>query len=362
MTDQPEQTPNAAGSDLTALPELTERQEMILSLVVREYIQDAQPVGSKTLVEQFDLGVSSATVRNEMVNLEQKGLIYAPHTSAGRVPTRLGYRYFVHRLLRTVRLSAKDRAVITQAFERAPRNVEEWPRIAAIALSRTARTAALATPPRPIDDRFKHLELISTQGRLVLMVLVMQGGSVNQQMLTLAEPVEQAILSQTAQIINAECAGLTADNIRAKLRTQSDVLLGDIGELVADAMILSQQQTARDVVRYGLSESLASFNDDEAQQALRVLEEEDVLEDILRELFSADEADVHIVVAGEGRWESVNHLSMILGRYGTPHARGALGVLGPTRMRYGRAVSTVRYVANLMSGMLGEVHGESNQD
>lgn len=358
-----QQTPNDEAASTAALPEITERQEMILSLIVREYIQAAQPVGSKTLVEQFDLGVSSATVRNDMGVLEQEGLIYAPHTSAGRVPTRLGYRYFVHRLLKTVRLSARERASITKAFERAPHNVEDWPRIAAVALSQTARTAALATPPRPVDDRFKHLELISTQGRLVLMVLVMQGGSVNQQMLTLAEPVPQTVLSQTAQIINAECAGLTADDVRARLRSQtSDELLRDIGELVADAMILSQHQTARDVVRYGLSESLASFNDDEAQQALRVLEEEDVLEDILRELFTADEPDVHIVVAGEGRWESVNHLSMILGRYGTPHARGALGVLGPTRMRYGRAVSTVRYVANLMSGLLGEVHGEGKHD
>lgn len=361
MTDQPDIIPTDKEKG-EALPTLTARQEVILSLIVREYIQAAQPVGSKTLVEEFDLGVSSATVRNDMGILEEHGLIYAPHTSAGRVPTRLGYRYFVHRLLKTVRLSTQDRRRITQAFEQAPHNVEEWPRIAAMALSQTARTAALVTPPRAVENRFKHLELISTQGRLVLMVLVLQGGTVQQQMLTLAEPVKQDVLSQTAQIINLECAMLTAHDIRAKIRAQSDELLRDIGELVADAMEQSNQQAARDVVRYGLSESLASFSENEAQQALRVLEEEDVLETILRDLFAAEEADVQIVVAGEGRWEHVNHLSMVLGRYGTPQARGALGVLGPTRMRYGRAVSAVRYVANLMSDLLGELHGAGREE
>jgi len=112
------------------------------------------------------------------------------------------------------------------------------------------------------------------------------------------------------------------------------------------------------VYRYGLSESLATFNDDAAQQVVRVMEEQSLLDGILRETLSGDRSDVRVVVAGEGRWEDLSHLSMVLGRYGTPRARGALGVLGPTRMRYGRAISTVRYVANLMTGMLDDIYGE----
>lgn len=341
------------------LPQLTERQEYILSLIVREYIREGQPVGSKTLVERSDLGVSSATVRNEMGVLEQHRLIYAPYTSAGRVPTRQGYRYFVHRLLTASNLPAHERQRIAREFAGAALNVDEWPRIAAMVLSRTARTAALVTPPRPVENHFKHLELINTQGRLVLMVLVLQGGTVHQQVLTLAEPVPQETLSRTAQVINQNCAGMTAEQLQTKARTQPDELTREIGELVADAMCQTNQQTARDVVRYGLSESLTSFTDDEAQQALRVLEEGDLLEAILREMLAPDQPDLRIVVAGEGRWENLSHLSMVLGRYGTPQARGALGVLGPTRMRYGRAVSAVRYVANLMSGLLDDVTAES---
>lgn len=352
--------PPTEGVDSTT--PLTERQEHILSLIVREYIRAAQPIPSKILVEQSDLGVSSATVRNEMVVLEQRGLIYAPHTSAGRVPTAQGYRYFVQRLLDAVTLSPQERHQIAQEFEQATqKNIEDWPRIAATLLARTARATALVTPPRAIENPFKHLELINTQGRMVLMVLVLHGGSVHQQILTLAEPVSQEILSHTAQIINLHCAGYTAEQVRARTRSQSDTLVHDIGELVADAMRQVNQQSVRDVYRYGLSESLPHFTDDEAQQALRVLEEHDVLDGILREMLAPDQPDLQIVVAGEGRWEDLSHLSMVMGRYGTPRARGALGVLGPTRMRYGHAVSAVRYIASLMSGMLDDAYGDEEK-
>lgn len=348
--------------DNAPLPDLSERQEVVLSLIVREYIRTVQPVGSKTLVENFDLGVSSATVRNDMVALEQYGLIYAPHTSAGRVPTKQGYRYFVQRLLKAVGLTQQEQAHIAQEFQHAASNVDEWPRIAAMTLSRVAQSAALVTPPRAVEKQFKHLELISTQGRLVLMIVVLQGGSVRQQVLTLTESVPQDVLSRTAQIINVTCGKLTAEQVRSKSHSQPDELTREIADLVADAMSQANQQAARDVVRYGLSDSLASLSEDEAQQIVQVLEEEALLDDILREMLAPDQPDLQIVVAGEGRWENLSHLSMVLGRYGTPTTRGAMAVLGPTRMRYGRAVSAVRYVAGLMSGLLGDVTSESIKD
>jgi heat-inducible transcriptional repressor len=349
-------------SDNAPLPDLSERQEAVLSLIVREYIRTVQPVGSKTLVERFDLGVSSATVRNDMVALEQHGLIYAPHTSAGRVPTKQGYRYFVQRLLKAAGLTRQEQIRITKEFSHASANVDEWPRIAAMTLSRVAQSAALVTPPRAVENQFKHVELISTQGRLVLMIVVVQGGSVHQQVLTLTEPVSQNVLSRTAQLINDSCGGQTAEQVRDKSHTQPDALTREIGDLVADALSQANQQAARDAVRYGLSENLAALTEDEARQIVRVLEEEDLIDDILSEMLAPDQPDLRIVVAGEGRWENMSHLSMVLGRYGTPEARGALAVLGPTRMRYGRAVSAVRYVAGLMSGLLGDVYSESPED
>lgn len=348
---------NLSGEDV---PNLTERQQTILSLIVREHIRSGEPVGSKTLVEDSTLNVSSATVRNDMGVLEELGLVYAPHTSAGRVPTQQGYRHFVHWLLRsgTASLALAERRQIAHQFEQAPLDMEEWMRIAAEVLSRSAQTAALITSPSTVENHFKHLELISTQGRLVLMVLVLQGGSVHQQLLTLAEPVTQDVLSQVAQIINMNCAGMNADSIRTWTRGLSDALAAEVGELVVDAMNQSNRQGVYDVYRHGLSESLTMFSGVAASQAVRVMEERSVLDGVLREMIMTSDEDVLVLVAGEGRWESLSQLSMVLGRYGTSYAFGALGVVGPTRMRYGRAISTVRYVARLMSGMLGAIYGE----
>ena len=141
-------------------------------------------MSSKYLVEAFALGLSSATIRNEMAVLEEKGYIGAPHTSAGRIPTEKGYRYFVRRLLTISELSHAEQMRITEKMqEDSPLATEQWMRLAATVLARTVQSAALVTPPISETNRFKHVELISIQGRLVLMVLVLHSGSVHQQML-----------------------------------------------------------------------------------------------------------------------------------------------------------------------------------
>ncbi|HVU11685.1 MAG TPA: hypothetical protein VHD90_10415, partial [Phototrophicaceae bacterium] len=167
------------------MPELTRRQEEILSCIVRAYTDSPEPISSKYLVEKFNLSLSSATVRNEMAVLEDLGYIAAPHTSAGRIPTETGYRYFVKRLITTGEISTVEKSRISDRLKSIPLASEQWMLLAATMLARTSHVAALVTPPVAETSRFKHLELIAIQGRLVLMVLVLQGGAVHQQMLTL---------------------------------------------------------------------------------------------------------------------------------------------------------------------------------
>src|SRR5690554_5745018 len=174
---------------------LTERQEQILGLMVRQYIETGTPVGSQKLVDQFNLDFSPATVRNELAILDELGYLHQLHTSAGRVPTERGYRYFVQRLLGEFELPLREQQMIKHQFHQARLDMEQWMRLAAAILARTSRGASVVTAPRPRPNRFKHIELISTQGRLVLMILVLYGGDVKQQMLTLAEPLEQERLS-----------------------------------------------------------------------------------------------------------------------------------------------------------------------
>src|SRR6266498_2194983 len=158
--------------------ELTQRQQTILNLIVHTYVATAVPVSSKAILIAAELGISSATVRNDMAVLEEQGYLTHPHTSAGRIPTDKGYRYFVERLLGDVELPTDEKNTIRHQFHQAKLEMEQWMRLAAAVLAHSARGAALVTAPQLDQPRIRHLELISTQSHLVLLILVFQGGNV----------------------------------------------------------------------------------------------------------------------------------------------------------------------------------------
>jgi len=348
----------------TPFPKLTRRQEELLSLIVRTYTERPDPVSSKHLVETYDLDVSSATVRNEMAQLEEMGYITAPHTSAGRIPTALGYRYIVKELLDSSALTTSEQNYIENKFNQLPAILDQWMRQAATVLARTAHTASLVTPPVAETNRFKHLELIAIQGRLALMVLVLQGGVVHQRMLSLAEPVTQTILSETTERINALCLDMNANQIRMKSR-QFTELEREISEIAADLIDKSDSRVTRVIYRDGLSEIINAFPETEgAQQAVRVFEERAFLDMILSEILHPvlAERDIQVIIAGDGH-EEMRHLSMVFSRYGVPgQLNGMLGVLGPMNLNYGKAISTVRHVSSLMTDMLIDLYDESDDD
>jgi heat-inducible transcriptional repressor len=342
------------------MDQLTERQKIILALVIREYIETAQPVGSKGLMEKYHLAFSSATIRNEMVLLTEKGYLRQPHTSAGRVPTEDGYRYFVRQLMGHTDLPVPTKRTIVHQFYQAGNDVDRWMRLAASVLAHQSQGASLVTAPRPEQARFKHVELINTRGRQVLMVMVLTGGEVSQQMLVLVEPVVQERLSVVAQHLNEVCEGLDIDEIKA-LTSQLDTLEQDILKLVIGDMTNSGGVLAGEVYRDGLSQVLAEpeFGEgDSARRALRILEERSLLEDLLsRTVVNSEMGGVQVLIGGEGTWEELRECSMVLARYGAPGlATGTLGVLGPIRMPYGRAISTVRFVAQVLSNLVVELH------
>ncbi|UCE00755.1 MAG: heat-inducible transcription repressor HrcA [Chloroflexota bacterium] len=340
--------------------DLGERQKLILALVIRDYIDNAQPVGSKTLVDKYGLNFSPATVRNEMVALTEVGLLRQPHTSAGREPTEEGYRYFVRQLMGQTDLSPQTKRMITHQFYQAGQNIDHWLRLAASILAHQSQAAALVTAPHPEKARFKHLELISTLGRQVLMVLVLTGGEIRQQMLALAESVSQETLSAAAARLNQLCLGLKTDAI-AKLVPQMEPLEQDVLNLVIDEMERSSAVLSGEVYRDGLSNVLLEpeFAEiDLARRALRVFEERTFLQDLLTStVLTTSVGGVQVLIGGEGTWEELRECSVILGRYGVPGlATGTLGVLGPIRMSYGHTISTVRFVADLLSDLVVDMN------
>lgn len=340
------------------MSELTERQKTILMLVIRDYIETAQPVGSNALVKRYHLDLSSATVRNELSKLDEKGYLRQPHTSAGRIPTEEGYRYFVSQMMHQAELPESVQHTITHQFYQARPDVDQWMTLAASVLAHQSQAVSVVTAPHAEQALFKHVELISTQGRQVLMVMVLAGGEVSQQILTLAEPVSQAQLSQTAARLNSILANLTVDAISV-LSTQFETLDQDILMLIVQDIRRATESVAGTIYTDGFTNVLAEpeFSEsDDARRALRLFEERSTLQDLLaRTTTNSMVGGLQVLIGGEGGWEELRQCSMVLARYGVPGlATGMLGVLGPMRMSYAKTIPTVRFVAGLLSDLVND--------
>ncbi|MDX1413829.1 MAG: heat-inducible transcriptional repressor HrcA [Candidatus Promineifilaceae bacterium] len=334
---------------------LSDRQEAVLRLVVRTYVETGQPVGSRTLVEQYDLDVSSATVRNELSALGDLGYLMQQHTSAGRVPTELGYRYFVQKLLGEFHLPVHEQQMIRHQFHQARLDINQWVQLAAAILARASRSASFVTAPYARANRFKHLQLISTQGRLVLMVLVLHSGEIKQQMLTLAEPLPQVRLSMGAEHLNELYKDATYEEVKQHLN-QLDTLEYEVTKLVMDILIRSDNRSISDIYRDGL---VNLMEHEGTRQAIRVLEERTLLANVISHALVPESSGVQVVIGGEGRWEELKDCTVIMARYGVPDDfSGTVAVIGPTRMSYGRNVAAVRYVADLMSGFVYDYYAD----
>src|SRR5688572_10806936 len=196
--------------------ELSSRQREILRLIIQEYVVGGRAVGSQSLIERYPLNVSSATVRNEMSALERLGFIEQMHTSAGRVPTDRGYRFYVEQYASDSALPANDQIMIRHQFRQVETQLESWLELAASVLAGFARNVSVVTSPRTAVSRLRHFELLSLQERVVLLIMVTQESTVHQAMLHVTEPVTQEALSTSADRLNAEFQNLTVDELRAK--------------------------------------------------------------------------------------------------------------------------------------------------
>lgn len=345
-----------AGRRPEATTNITERQQKILKLIVQEYVASGRPVGSKTLTERYDVGVSSATIRNEMAELEQLGFLQQLHTSGGRVPTDKGYRYFVHRLMGAPELPSGDQIMIRHQFRQVEVQLDQWIDFAAAVLAETAGTVSIVTAPRMVVARLRHFELISLQPQLALLILVTQESAVRQMMLHLPTMHDQAQLSRLADAIVPTVRGLSSDEIEDRLPGASDTARYVLEHVVTGLRGLDSVD--RTQIRHSGIENILGepeFAGADAHSVLELLRGGTLLSAVLPALTSGEE--VQVFIGDENPADALRRFGVVMASYGIDgEVTGILGVLGPTRMPYWRSISSVRYMARLMSDLMEDLY------
>ncbi len=337
---------------------LTERQRAILRLIVQEYVASGRPVGSKALVERYGVAFSPATIRNEMAGLEDAGYLMSPHTSGGRIPTDKGYRYFVHQLMGDVVLPPSDQIMIRHQFRQVELRLEQWMELAAATLAGVAGNVSVVTAPRLPTARVRHVELIALQPRLGLLILVTAEGSVRQVMVHWPEDTEQEVLSPLADALAFDLRGLSADEVAGRAEG-ADGLARFVLDQVADALRGLDAAERTEVRHSGLEHMLSqpefSGAAGDAQALLGLLRGNAFLTSVLPSLEAGQ--DVQVFIGDENPAADLRRFGVVVSTYGVDgEVTGVLGVVGPTRMAYGRSISSVRYMARLMSDLMSDLY------
>ena len=336
-----------------------ERRLAVLRAIVEDYVATEEPVGSKALVERHGLGVSPATVRNDMAVLEEEGYITQPHTSAGRVPTDKGYRIFVDRLTTVKPMSAAERRAIVNFLDGAV-DLDDVVQRSARLLSQLTRQVAVVQYPILARSTVRHVELVALTPSRLLVVLILSTGRVEQRIVELPAELGEEQLADLRSGLNRAATGeLIADAV-TRLQALPDLLSGPddgITRATVDVLVDAMQDHRSDGrIAVGGTANLARYGDSfetAVRPLLEALEEQVVLLKLLGEATSSGMVTVRI--GAEGPYEQLSSTSVVTTGYGPgDDALATLGVVGPTRMDYPGTMAAVRAVARYVSRILDE--------
>jgi heat-inducible transcriptional repressor len=331
--------------------ELTARRERILRHVVQEYVALAQPVPSDLIARKYEAELSPATVRNEMAALEEAGLIAQPHTSAGRVPTDRGYRYFVELLMQKGGdLAPAERRLLRQQFNHlAASGATDWTHLGPSLLARALKSAAVATRPATSHVRVRRIELVALEDDLVLVTVLMQSGGVRQVVHRAEGILARADLTRLSNELSEKLTDKTAGQVRRAAKVLSEPAR-PFASAAARLLQQAQAQAFAAVSLEGLAQLLSQpefAQSEKLRPILEILDQQPLLARFLAESLASP--GVQVIIGAENRLEQMREASLVLTRYGSDDdAWGVLGVLGPTRLPYWRAVPMVRFMAELM--------------
>lgn len=343
---------------------LSERERNVLEAVIRSYVETAEPAGSRSVARRFGLGVSAATVRNTMADLEEKGFLFHPHTSAGRIPTDLAYRYYVDTLMRPVRLSPTEQRLLRRELADTDDagELERLVRRAAQALGLLTGDLGLAVVPRLAEAVLEKLELISLSSEKVLLILSLRTGAVRTVYVDLPSLVPAETLLSLTRVLNERLAGQTLSEIRQTLPERlrdSEPTTDDSTKQLLNIFLQSaeeafdMQDRGVDEVHLGRASLLASQPEFAEGAKLRSLmeltERRDILANVLNQ--RPHEATLKITIGAEHSLPELQTFTLVTSEYTLGSLSGVLGVIGPTRMPYEKVAAIVETTSTLLSGL-----------
>ena len=337
---------------------LSARTGKILNSIVGQYITRAVPVPSQVIADDTELGVSPATIRNEMAYLEQEGYLVRPHTSAGCIPSDKGYRYYVESI-ENVKLPLAEERLISHIFHQVEREIEAWLSLTATLLARLVQNVAVVSLPKSADCKLKHMELVALQDSLALAVVVLHGAKVKQKLITFDQAVLQPTLTIISNKLNTAYSGLTSQQISAK-----DIELSPLEQQVTDHLIeIMQAEDSQEYEEPYLDGWHFMLNQPEFRHSdrmrtlMELVEQRSLLKVIVPEGLS--QHAVHVIIGEENKAKAIQNCSVVISRYGLPdEATGTIGVVGPTRMPYSHAIPTVHYLSSVLSELVAGLYGK----
>lgn len=343
------------------LPELTERERRVLEAVIQSYVETAQPAGSSAIARRFGLGVSPATIRSTMSDLEDKGLLYHPHTSAGRVPTDVAYRLYVDSLLPMPSRPMREHEQLSSQIATGGSAVEAILRRAAQSLGVITQELGVALGPRLDNSILEHLDLVRLSSERILVALTLSGGAVRTIFVEARGEIADSALVEVTRVLNERIAGLTLREIRttlgARLRDSgptagaSELLNVFIeeGEQLFDAamqrdadVLLGQPSLLADQPEFSTVGNM--------RKLVALTETREHLSDLLRA--RSETPGITITIGNEHRDPKLENFTIVTAQYHSGSVAGVIGVIGPTRMPYDKVISLVTHTSRLLTDLL----------
>lgn len=340
--------------------DLNDREKTILKSIVQQFILTASPVGSRNITKKFDVGVSPATVRNIMSDLEESGFINHPHTSAGRIPTDKGYRYYVDTLMEIQKLKNADKGIIDKSLDKNILETDEILKIASKLLSTITKQIACVTYPTLDNGILEKIQLVMLSSTRLLVVVSIRSGMVKTMTLEFESEVENEKLLKVEGLLNERLNGLTFQEIRKTFKDR----LSDIAEsekpiirLFIDSVdkIFIDHKKEDKLVITGATNIIQQpeFEDPgKFQSVIELIEDKDIIIHIMDKKRIESSNNVLISIGSENEDDKFNEYSLITKEYTFGETSGTVGIIGPKRMEYSKVVAIVSYLGDMLSEVL----------